>query len=109
MKTQLISILFLFSLAFVSISCGDDNEPNKPCSTAYADELQNEISALTAAAQAYGMNPTPATCLAYKNAAQAYVNALEPYGNCSELTGQLRTDWEASLNAAKASVAAIQC
>ncbi|MBK9106905.1 MAG: hypothetical protein IPM92_00620 [Saprospiraceae bacterium] len=109
MKTQLISILFLFSLAFVTFSCGDDKETTKPCSTAYADELQNEINALSAAAQAYGLNPNATTCLAYKNAAQAYVNALEPYGNCPGLTGQLRTDWEASLNAAKASVAAIQC
>lgn len=95
----------------IAFSCGDDddNNANNPCSTAYGTELQAEINALTAAAQAYSTNPTPANCLAYKNAAQAYVNALEPYGDCPQLTGQLRTDWEASLNAAKAAVANIHC
>ncbi|MBP8726224.1 MAG: hypothetical protein KBF37_05475 [Saprospiraceae bacterium] len=111
MKTKLFSALLAVSSMMIAFSCGDDddNNSNNPCSTAYTTELQAEINALTAAAQAYSTNPTQANCIAYKNAAQAYVNALEPYGDCPELTGQFRADWEASLNAARASVAAIQC
>ncbi|MBK7232689.1 MAG: hypothetical protein IPH93_10595 [Saprospiraceae bacterium] len=104
---------FFSGLLFISVTiicaCGGDNDTNKSCSVAFSTELQAEINALNAAAQAYGMDPTPAKCLAYKNAAQAYVDALVPYGNCSDLVGQARTNWEASLSSARASVAAIQC
>ncbi|MBK9272337.1 MAG: hypothetical protein IPM48_12150 [Saprospiraceae bacterium] len=98
-------ILFLGLYSF----CSSDNNTTKDCSTAYATELQVEVNALTTAAQAYGMNPTQANCLAYKAAAEAYVKALEPYGNCPGLTGQARVDWENSLNIARNNVAAIQC
>ncbi|MDQ3141900.1 MAG: hypothetical protein M3Q56_06595 [Bacteroidota bacterium] len=99
--------LMAFSFLLLSTSCGGDDP--KPCSTAFGVELQAEINAFNSAAQTYSSNPTVANCIAYKAAAQAYVDALEPYGNCSTLTGQARTDWEASLAASKASVAAIQC
>ncbi len=61
------------------------------------------------AAQAYGTNPTPANCIAYKQAAQAYLNALRPYGNCATLTGQDRVAWQNALNDAQESVDNIEC
>ncbi|MBK8954372.1 MAG: hypothetical protein IPM34_02310 [Saprospiraceae bacterium] len=111
MTNKSLYLLAFVGMILLSIACGsdDDDGGSTPCSVNYGVELQDELNALNAAAQAYGLNPNMTTCLAYKNAAQAYVNALEPYGNCSLLTGQQRADWEASLNAAKASVAAIQC
>jgi len=109
MKLNYFSNWLVFISVAIFCACGGDNDNNQSCSVAFSTELQAEINALNAAAQAYGMDPTPAKCLAYKNAAQAYVDALVPYGNCKDLVGQARTDWEASLNAARASVAAIQC
>ena len=71
--------LLVASLCFFSSSCGgDDDGGTKPCSIAYADELQDELNTLNAAAQAYASKPATTTCNTYKNAAQAYVNALEP-------------------------------
>ncbi|MBK8700765.1 MAG: hypothetical protein IPN29_14980 [Saprospiraceae bacterium] len=109
MKYKILLFLLAMSFILVSSSCGGDDGGITPCSTAYATELQDEVNALNAAAQAYSTNPTTANCNAYKSAAQSYVNALEPYGNCATLTGQSRTNWQASLDAAKAAVAAIQC
>ena len=66
----------------------DKDDDSDACSAAWASELNNEANALINAAQVYGMDPTVANCNAYKQAAQAYVNALEPYGDCPALTGR---------------------
>lgn len=109
MTNKSLYFFALVGMIFLFIACGSDDDGPGDCSVNYGTELQAELNALNAAAQAYSMNPNMANCLAYKNAAQAYVNALEPYGDCSLLTGQQKIDWETSYNAAKASVAAIQC
>jgi hypothetical protein len=89
-------------------SCGGDDD-NDGCSTAWASELTNEINAMSAAATTYALNPTVANCNAYKDAAQDYIDALEPYGNCATLTGQNRTDWQNALNDAQAEINQIDC
>jgi hypothetical protein len=106
MNTKSLFLFFALSLSGILFSC-DKKEDD--CTTAYTVELQAEINALNTAAQAYSQNATPANCLAYKAAAQAYVNALEPYGNCDALTGQSRTEFEASLTAARNSVNSLTC
>ena len=106
MKFKSLIILFSLSLLGILYSCAkkDDN-----CATAYTTELQAEVNALNTAGQTYAQNPTPANCQAYKTAAQAYVTALEPYGNCASLTGQSRTNFEASLTAAQNAVNSLTC
>jgi hypothetical protein len=104
-------IFFLFFLMFAATSfwgCKDDNDA-APCSAAWASEVVDEVNAMSAAAQAYALNPTSATCNAYKQAAQAYVDALEPYGNCSALTGQSRTDWQNTVNNAQQEINNLNC
>ncbi|MEO5582768.1 MAG: hypothetical protein ABIR66_08755 [Saprospiraceae bacterium] len=108
MKIQFILIyLFIIGITPFHSSCKKDSPAN--CSTTWAKEIQDELNAFNTASQAYAANQNATTCNAYKTAATNYVNALKPIGNCSELTGQNRSDWQASLNAAQASVAAITC
>jgi hypothetical protein len=108
MRKSLIIISFGALLFMGVINCAKKEE-EPPCSVAWAAELDDELDAVLAAAQAYGMNPSPTTCNAYKNAAQAYVDALQPYGNCAALTGQQRADWEAAVAAAEDAVDMISC
>lgn len=108
MKSKMAYVLLVIFICFGLSSCStkDDSEP---CSLAWGTELQAELNALTAAAQTYSTNPTIANCNAYKNAAQAYVNALSPYGDCAALTFQQRTSWQEVLNSAQQSVNEIDC
>lgn len=104
--------IFLFSfLAIMILGWGGCKKTTTPagCSTAWASELSDEVTALNNAAMTYVNNPTQENCLAYKAAAQAYVDALKPYGDCATLTGQDRTAWQEALNSAQQSVDEIDC
>lgn len=104
--------IFLFSfLAIMILGWGGCKKSTTPagCSTAWATELSNELTAVSNAAQTYATNPTQANCLSYKAAMQAYLNALEPYGNCASLTGQDRTEWQNAINDAQQSVDDMNC
>jgi hypothetical protein len=77
-----------------------------PCN--WATEVQDELDAVTAAATAYGNDPTnSAKCNAYKSAFQDYLNALEDHKGCvpSEQSAQLQQ----SIDAAQTSLDALQC
>lgn len=45
-------------------------------------EIQDEAMQLSNAAAAYGQNPTPENCQNYKDAAEAYIKALQDLKNC---------------------------
>ncbi len=95
-------------LLFVTGCNGDgDNVPG--CSTAWGSELQEEIDNVSQTAQAYANNPNETTCEAYRASLQAYLNALQPYGNCGALTGQDRAAWEDAVDQAQEDVDAIDC
>lgn len=96
-------------LSFPSCNGDDDDDKTPACSTAWGTELQNELNAVINAAQAYGNDPTPANCNAYKTSYQAYLNKLKPYGNCSALTGQNRTDFNEAVAEAEADLATMTC
>jgi hypothetical protein len=109
MIKKVLFSLFLAVAVFGSWTCSDDNDDNGGCSTAWASELTDEANALISAAQTYGLNPTVANCNAYKQAAQKYLDALKPYGDCAALTGQERTDWQNAYNEAQTDVDNIDC
>jgi len=109
MQKQILLISFLVFFMLGSVGCKKTTTPAPGCSAAWANELSDEIAAFSAAAQTYSANPTQENCLAYKAAAQAYVDALEPYGNCAALTGQDRDAWQQALNDAQESVDNIDC
>lgn len=104
-------IFFTLFLAFSVLgfwTCKKDSKANA-CSGAWASELTTQINAMSNAATVYASNPTPANCNAYKQAVQAYLDALAPYGNCATLTGQDRVAWQNALNSAQDSVNALDC
>lgn len=107
------NIFFISILAIIFVgswSCNkDDDDGGNACSIAWANDLADEVMAMSNAAQAYGLNPTYENCIAYKAAAQAYVDALAPYGNCATLTGQDRIAWQQALEDAQESVDDIDC
>jgi len=109
MRKKFLFISILTIIAIGVLSCKDDIVDNNDCSGAWANELSAEITAMSNAAQAYGTNPTTENCLAYKSAAQAYVNGLEPYGNCATLTGQNRIAWQNAIDEAKQDVEDFAC
>jgi len=110
MSKNIFFISFLAIIFVGSWSCNKDDDDNgNTCSTAWANELSVQITAMTDAAQAYSLDPTYENCIAYKAAAQAYVDALAPYGNCAALTGQARVAWQQALDDAQQSVNDIDC
>jgi hypothetical protein len=106
MTKKIFFSLFLMVAVFGFWTCSKDNKADA-CSGAWASELSNEAKAN--AAQAYGTDPTPANCNAYKQATQAYLDALEPCGNCATLTGQDRVAWQNALDSAQQSVDNLNC
>src|SRR6188768_3102334 len=81
-----------------------NNDPD-PCN--YAEETQDELQAVIDASNAYGANPNPTTCNAYKSAFQDYLNALEDHDNCVP-AGQ-EDEYHQSINQAQAELDALQC
>lgn len=112
MKSKIFFVLFLAVVSVGSWTCkkdSDDNNNVNPCSINWATDLADEINAVTTAAQNYIADPTYENCIAYKNAAQAYLDALEPYGNCAALTGQDRVAWQNALDEAQQSLNSLNC
>jgi hypothetical protein len=108
MSKKIFFSLFLMVVVVGLWTCKKDSNTDT-CSGAWASELSNEVNAMSAAAQTYATNPTPANCNAYKQAAQAYLDGLAPYGNCATLTGQDRVAWQNALDGAQASVNSLNC
>jgi len=110
MKSKIFFVLFLAVVSVGSWTCKKDNNDNgDPCSINWASDLVDEINAMNAAAQTYIADPTYENCIAYKNAAQAYLDALEPYGNCAVLTGQDRVAWQNAIDEAQESLDNLNC
>ena len=100
-------LFYIFCFTLVVTSCSKDGDGIAPCTTAWATDLQSELTAVINAGTAYGTDQSDANCNAYKSAYQNYINALKPYGNCATLTGQNRTDWQKALSEAEADVATL--
>lgn len=110
MKKRFYLVAFIAIIFLGFSSCNKKDDPGEQaCSGLWATELQDEVTAWTNAAIAYGSNPSVANCNAYKASAQAYLNALEPYGECTTLTGTERTQWEQALGEAQQSIDDIEC
>ena len=109
-KIYFVLLIVFAAMAFVSCDKDDDDVPDSGiCSEVWAEEVQDELNAVMTAAQTYASSPTTENCLAYKAAAQAYVDALEPYAACAGWAGATRAEWEAALEEAQASVDSIEC
>jgi hypothetical protein len=99
MKNRSLQLLFIVICFTALFSCKKEN--TVPCSTAWAVDLQNELTAISTAITIYTSDQSEANCNALKAAYQDYIDALKPYGECATLTGQSRTDWQNALNEAE--------
>ena len=100
MKNAPSRLAFVILALLVLFSCGKDDGVT-PCSSAWASDLQNEITAIGTAVNIYSMDPSTANCNALKAAYQDYIDALKPYGNCTTLSGVSRTEWQNAINEAE--------
>lgn len=111
-QLKLAEPLVVLLLLLVLPSCSKDDEPENggiPCSTSWASGLQNEINAISTAVMMYGFDPSATNCNAVKSAYQDYLDGLQPYGSCSALTGQSRTDYEQAVQEAQNALSTWQC
>ena len=96
----------MFGLIVTSYSCKDDDEPSG-CD--WAAEVQDELTALTTAGNAWASDPTnTAKCQAYKDAAQAYLDELEDHVDCATISGD-QAELQAQIDQAQIDVNNIQC
>ncbi len=100
-------LFFIFCFTLLVTGCSKDGDGIGSCTTAWATDLQGELTAVINAGAAFGTDQSDANCNAYKSAYQDYINALKPYGNCATLTGQNRTDWQEAVAEAEADVATL--
>lgn len=111
MKKYLFFYLLVLSLSITA--CGDDEgdiNNNDDCNTSFnlASELQIELDNLNAAATTFSNDPTSENCSAYKNADQAYVDAIRSYESCAEEAGQ-EEQFRTAVDSGQATVDAITC
>jgi hypothetical protein len=100
-KTLLIAVLFALALCACKKD-KDDDDNDTLCSGVWTTEVADELNAVSAAAMAYATNPSHETCVAYKDAYQDYIDAMQKFSNCVALwTPQERENYEASLDEAE--------
>ena len=102
------ALFVLIVVSFLGIgSCKKKTTDPDLCSTAWATQLSSEINALAAASQAYGSDPTPANCNAFKAAYQDYLNALEPFTDCAAWTDQQKQELQDEIDNAQAEISTL--
>ena len=104
---KLLVCILMGGLFLASPACKDDDDDPVGCN--YLSEVQDELDAVIAAANAYGADPTnPTKCQAYKNAYSDYLNELEKYVECAATAGQ-EDELQQAINEAQTEVNNIQC
>lgn len=98
---QSIIIFFLASL-FV-ISCGDSVDCD---ANSFANDVNPEIDELNATGAIYAQDPTEDNCKEFKKAAENYLEAVEKYGDCTELD---QTTYQQQLQSAQDAVSSVSC
>ncbi len=82
-------VLSLFVL-IMAASCSNNDDDVDPlfCGTNFnfANEVQNELNDVIAAANAFGLDQSTSNCTALKNAYQNYINALRNIDSCIPTT-----------------------
>jgi len=107
--TKFFGALALVSVVFLAQCKKDDNKVDKCTGFNFSAQIEAELNAFSTAATAYGQDPTPANCNAYKAAGLDYVNALEDLKDCAILSGQNEQQYQQSIDDAKASFQSIVC
>lgn len=109
-KFNILGSLLAFAL-ILSFGCsGDDDMEDINCGENwYASEtVQNALTDYMNALNAYGMDPTPENCNAFKSAANDYIDILESFRSCAVDQGVL-DEWEESFDQARDGIDEIEC
>lgn len=106
---SLQKLLACLMLGFIVIGygCKKDNDDPVGCSN-WANEVTEEATAFSNTLEAYTLDPTPTKCQAFKDAAQAYLDALEDRVECATLSGT-GAELQSFIDSSRASYDAIQC
>jgi len=110
MKTKLLITIFTLLVFGISCSCSSDNplNPNNNCGSAsWSEEVQNELSALNTATEAFQQDPTPSSCENYVQASSNYLDALEDVRLC--VPGSSQAAFDQSIADAKSRLAEADC
>jgi len=103
---NVFTLLVILTILGLS-SCKKDSNDPAGCSAAWATEVQSEVTALSNALTAYSSNPTTETCLAYKNAYQDYIDAIEPFLDCQAYTAEQIQELQDIIDEAEADIATL--
>lgn len=88
--------------------CSKNSPLNPNClSGSWIKNVENELSAWTAAAQVYSENPTKENCENHKKAGLNYINALEKIKNC--VPGGSQAEFNEAQQEAKDEINATTC
>ena len=100
-------ILLVFGMALGIVACKKDKTDPAYCSQAWADAVLTEQTNVINAGLAYTADPNHTTCVAYKDAYQAYIDAMEPFLNCAAYTPQQKAALQAAIDQAEADIATL--
>ena len=95
MKTKLSTFGCAALLLAITSGCSKEN-PLNPAGNcfggAWAEQYADELQAWSNAATAYTENPTQGNCNNYKNAAKAYLDALDDIYDCVPTANRAQID-----------------
>ncbi|MEL6721424.1 MAG: hypothetical protein AAFO82_24010 [Bacteroidota bacterium] len=83
-----ILLLIAFTITFIECEKGKEALSCAIGNFDLATELTTELAALNEAAFKYGEDPSPENCLAYKEAANFYLESAVELKDCATLVGQ---------------------
>ncbi|MDF1696077.1 MAG: hypothetical protein P1U56_09610 [Saprospiraceae bacterium] len=95
LSALLLSVFFLMSCGDDAVDCNNTN---------FVTEVNASIEAYNAAVTAYTNDPTSDNCEAIKTAAQDYLDAVQQFEDCTDIT-----DYQAQVTAAQDAINSINC
>lgn len=101
-----IALIFITIIVLGLDSCKKEKHDPDYCTSNWYASLETEINALTNAAFTYGTDPTTANCTSYKSALSKYIDALEPFGDCNQLSAENKAQWQDMIDEARADLSA---
>lgn len=92
-------------LAIIGLgSCKKSPLDSALCSGLWTLQVADEALAMSEASNAYSEDPSEENCIAYRNACQDYVDALEPFKNCKSLTADERKQIQDDIDETEAEI-----
>ncbi len=94
---KLLTLLIILSFVGIGSCKKEEKDPDYCTSTAWTQQLADELTAYMSAAMTYSSSPTAANCNALKTSLQAYINALKPFEKCSLWTAEQKAQFHDAL------------